>query len=259
MSDLISKMQKAANQLDSHNHFDEANYITSLMVKIAQANTGFGGAPAVKPLSFDEDFYQNLPTTETYNPSDPSKPLNTPDSMQDLQDYRRQNPEILSIENDFAKRVADVQVYIKKLGQTKKYEMMEYLMGILVHFMTDGEFEYSGTNQFPNKDVLGTVSNLQDRISKLDNIEVQNKVNEFILNRIKQIENTALTLIEQDLAILGKTWDYQKFKLVLMKKFNLCKAFFDPKISDLQNFNRKVPRNFREVADLFEKERGTDL
>jgi hypothetical protein len=36
MSDLISKMQKVANQLDSHNYFNEANYITSLMIKIAQ-------------------------------------------------------------------------------------------------------------------------------------------------------------------------------------------------------------------------------
>ena len=259
MSDLISKMQKVANQLDSHNHFDEANYITSLMVKIAQANTGFGGAPAVKPLSFDEDFYQNLPTTETYNPSDPSKPSDTPDAVQNLQDYQRHKPEIDSIENDFETRVASVKTYITRLGKTKKYEMMEYLMGILVHFMSNGQANFEGTNQFPNKDVLGTVSNLQDRISKLENVEIQNKVNEFILSRIKQLENTALTLIDQDLPEIYK-YDgaFQQFKLVLMKKFDLCKAYFEPKISDLKSFNTKLPRNFGDVVDLWVEEKETN-
>lgn len=254
MSDLISKMQKVANQLDSHNHFDEANYITSLMVKIAQANTGFGGAPAVKPLSFDENFYQNLPTTETYNPSDPSKPSNTPDASQTLQDYQRQKPEIDLIQNDFATRVASVLMYITRLGRTKKYEMMEYLLGILVYFISDGKAEYEGANKFPNINVLGTRSQIVNKIGFLKNAEVQNEVNEFILSRIKQLENTALTLIERDLAILGNSAKYQELKLVLMKKFELCKAYFDPKISDLEGFNTKLPRNFEEVKDLYFEE-----
>jgi len=41
MSDLISKMQKVANQLDLHNHFSEANYVTELMVKIAQKDYSY--------------------------------------------------------------------------------------------------------------------------------------------------------------------------------------------------------------------------
>ena len=257
MSDLISKMQKVANQLDSHNHFDEANYITSLMTKIAQANTGFGGSPAVKPLSFDEDFYQNLPTTETYNPSDPSKPSDTPDAVQNLQDYQRQKPEILSIENDFATRSAKVMAYITLIGKTKKFEMMEYLMGILVYFISDGKAEYKGTNKFPNKDVLGTHSQIVEKIGFLKNAEIQNKVNEFILSEIQKIQNKANELTRQANFDYLNTDDFEQFKYMLDLKFKQAKSYFDINVNedtkiDLQKSS--LPQKRDDIFPMYRRE-----
>ncbi len=189
MSDLISKMQKVANQLDSHNHFDEANYITSLMVKIAQANTGFGGVPAVKPLSFDEDFYQNLPTTETYNPSDPSKPSDTPDAVQNLEYFRKNKQMLDKIVNDFQDKTKELNLIIINLAQKEQlFEIMDLLIQTFEFFVSKEKNIYRN-NYFPkNKQVLGTAKELQNILSKIEN----DSAREFLINEFKG----ALTAVE---------------------------------------------------------------
>ena len=221
-------MQKVANQLDSHNHFDEANYITSLMIKIAQANTGFGGAPAVKPLSFDEDFYQNLPTTETYNPSDPSKPLNAPDALQNLEYYRKNKQMLDKIVEDFQGKTDNLNSMITNLGKKEQlFEIMDLLIQTFEYFVSREQKNIFRNNFFPeSKKVLGTAEDLRNVLSKIENDTAREDLIEKFKNALNAVEmNTNFQL--NKVSSIGKFTSggkWSKFEELVKSGFMEAKA-----------------------------------
>jgi CRISPR/Cas system CMR-associated protein Cmr5 small subunit len=243
MSDLISKMQKVANQLDSHNHFDEANYITSLMVKIAQANTGFGGAPAVKPLSFDEDFYQNLPTTETYNPSDPSKPLNTPDALQNLEYYRKNTQMLDKIVKDFQDKTGNLNSMIINLGKKEQlFEIMDLLIQTFEYFVSREQKNIHRNNFFPeDKKVLGTAEDLRNVLSKIENDTAREHLIKEFKNALNAVEmNTNFQL--NKVSSIGKFTSgnkWSKFEELVKNGFIEAKAAISALSSPNSSQNKK--------------------